>query len=213
MVSQHIDTVDALMAHYVAGSLPEPVRVLVECHLEMKSDNHALVRDLECLAGEALEDIELAVIDRRDTRLSSIFSSPPPSQALTPAAVSPGVFPASLRRFVGFDVDGVPWRTKLPGFKEYSIDVGGFEFSLMWIRPGRSLPGHTHKGMELTLILDGAFSDARGRFGPGDISVADETVDHRPVAEKDRPCIALSVLDAPIKLTGSFRQILGDLIG
>ncbi len=45
--------------------------------------------------------------------------------------------------------------------------------------------------MELILILDGAFRDERGRFGPGDISVADATVDHRPVAEKDRPCIAL----------------------
>jgi putative transcriptional regulator len=47
--------------------------------------------------------------------------------------------------------------------------------------------------------LDGAFNDERGRFGPGDISVADETIDHRPVAEKDRPCIAFSVLDAPVK--------------
>ncbi len=211
MVSQHIDTVDALMAHYVAGSLPEPVRVLVECHLEMKSDNRSLVWDLECLAGEALENIELAAIDGRDGRLSKIFASAAPLPA--PAFMSSGVFPASLRRFVGFDADGVPWKTKLPGFKEYSIDADGFEFSLMWIRPGRSLPAHTHKGIELTLVLDGAFSDGRARFGPGDISVADETVDHRPVAEKDRPCIALSVLDAPIRLTGSFRQMLGDLIG
>jgi putative transcriptional regulator len=47
----------------------------------------------------------------------------------------------------------------------------------------------------------------------GDISVADDSVHHRPVAENNRPCIAFSVLDAPIKLTGSFRQIIADLIG
>ncbi|MBB4574476.1 putative ChrR family anti-sigma factor [Rhizobium lentis] len=67
--------------------------------------------------------------------------------------------------------------------------------------------------MELILILDGAFIDERGRFGPGDISIADETVEHRPFAEKDRPCIAFAVSDGPIKLAGSLRQMIGDLIG
>ncbi|KQV83669.1 ChrR family anti-sigma-E factor [Rhizobium sp. Root1220] len=215
MVHEHIDTVDALMAHYVAGSLPEPARVLVESHLEMKADHRGLVTDLELLAGEALEQMSAAPISDRDARLAAIFASSRPleSSAQLNNQTDKGVFPRAIRNLVGFDVDTVPWKTKLPGFREYCTDIDGCEVSLMWIKPGRALPAHTHKGMELTLILDGAFNDARGRFGPGDISVADESVDHRPVAEKDRPCIAFSVLDAPIKLTGSFRQIIGDLIG
>ncbi len=215
MVHEHIDTVDALMAHYVAGSLPEPARVLVESHLEMKPDHRGLVKDLELLAGEALETTPPATIGDRDSRLAAIFSSLPPTESKAPIILRPEkpLFPRPLRNLVGFDVDSVPWKTRLPGFKEYSTDIDGCEVSLMWIRAGRALPAHTHKGMELILILDGAFRDDRGRFGPGDISVADETVDPRPVAEKDRPCIAFSVLDAPIKLTGSFRQIIGDLIG
>ncbi len=215
MVHEHIDTVDALMAYYVAGSLPEPARVLVESHLEMKPDRRMLVRDLEFLAGEALEQTSETRLDDRDVRLARIFASATPTEPKSPpiASAKPGTFPRALRRLVGFDVDTVPWKTKLPGFKEYSVDIDGCEVSVMWIKPGRALPAHTHKGMELTLIIDGAFNDTRGRFGPGDISVADETIDHRPVAEKDRPCIAFSVLDAPIKLTGSFRQLIGDLIG
>ncbi|WP_280952981.1 hypothetical protein [Rhizobium sp. L9] len=43
--------------------------------------------------------------------------------------------------------------------------------------------------------------------------IADETVDHRPGAEKDRPCIAFALSDGPIRLTRSFRQMIGDLIG
>ena len=211
MVHEHIDTVDALMAHYVAGSLPEPARALVQSHLEIKPDNRSLVQDLELLAGEALEETPGTPLTDRDDRLAAIFASIAPVAAI--AEQKPSVFPRPIRNLVGFDVDTVPWKTKLPGFKEYSVDIDGCEVSLMWIRPGRALPAHTHKGIELTLILDGAFVDERGRFGPGDISVADETVDHRPVAEKDRPCIAFSVLDAPIKLTGSFRQLIGDLIG
>ncbi len=215
MVHEHIDTVDALMAHYVAGSLPEPARVLVEAHLVMKPDHRALVNDLELLAGEALELMPDAAIPDRDARLGAIFSSKPLSEKSAPIILSrdQGAFPRPIRDLMGFDVDTVPWKTKLPGFKEYTTDIDGCEVSLMWIRAGRALPSHTHKGMELTLILDGAFNDNRGRFGPGDISVADATIDHRPVAEKERHCIAFSVLDAPIKLTGSFRQIIGDLIG
>ncbi|MGO8344974.1 transcriptional regulator, partial [Rhizobium ruizarguesonis] len=53
MVHEQIDTIDALMAHYVAGSLPEPARVLVQSHLDMKPDNRSLVNRLELLAGEA----------------------------------------------------------------------------------------------------------------------------------------------------------------
>jgi putative transcriptional regulator len=75
------------------------------------------------------------------------------------------------------------------------------------------LPAHTHRGLELTLVIDGAFHDVRGRFGVGDISVADENLDHRPVAETDRPCIAFSVMEAPIRLTGSLKQLIGDIIG
>ncbi|MDM9622177.1 ChrR family anti-sigma-E factor [Rhizobium sp. S96] len=212
MVHEHIDTIDALMAHYVAGSLPEPARVLVESHLEMKPDNRGLVTGLEFLAGEALEDISASPIGDRDAQLSSIFASAAP-RGSRGDRLDKSFFPTSLRNLVGFDVDKVPWKRKLPGFREYSVDIDGCEVSLMWIRAGRALPAHTHKGMELTLILDGAFTDSRGRFGPGDISVADETVDHRPIAETDRPCIAFSVLDAPVKLTGSFRQLIGDLIG
>jgi putative transcriptional regulator len=204
------------MAHYVAGSLPEPARVLVAAHLEMQPVNRLIVRDLESLAGEALELLPPAVIHDKGARLAAIFASAALPDPTPPAAeaLADGHFPRALRDFIGFDVADVPWRSKLPGFKEYELgDIDGCEVSLMWIRAGRTLPAHTHKGVELTLVLDGAYSDVRGRYGPGDISVADDAVVHRPVAESDRPCIAFSVLEAPIKFKGPLTQLIGDLIG
>jgi putative transcriptional regulator len=216
MVRNQIDTVDALMAHYVAGSLPEPARVLVAAHLEMLPVNRSIVRDLEVLAGEALELLPPVAVADKNARLAAIFASASlpehPSSPVAPVAL--GQFPHALRDFIGFDVGDIPWKTKLPGFKEYNLpNVDGCEVSLMWIRPGRTLPAHTHRGVELTLVLDGAYSDVRARYGPGDISVADDGVVHRPVAEKDRPCIAFSVLEAPIKFKGPLTQLIGDLIG
>jgi len=45
MVREHIDTLDSLLARYVAGTLPTPARVLVEAHLELKPQNLIKVRN------------------------------------------------------------------------------------------------------------------------------------------------------------------------
>ena len=124
------------------------------------------------------------------------------------------MIPASLAALVPHEIDMIPWRTKMPGYKECALGViEGCEVNLLWIRPGRKMPAHTHEGSEITLVLDGAFSDSRGRYGRGDIALADEDVDHSPVAENERPCICLAITDAPLRLTGSYRQFFSEFIG
>ena len=145
--------------------------------------------------------------------LSAIFGTSATIEKPAAASAKPSSLPVALREFIGMELDEIPWRSKMPGFKEYDLgEIDGLETSLFWIRPGRVIPAHTHKGVELSLILEGAFNDTRGRFGPGDLSVADDSVDHRPVAEKDRPCIGFAVVDQPLKFTGSLSQMLGDII-
>ena len=53
--------------------------------------------------------------------------------------------------------------------------------------------------MELTLVLQGAFRDAEDRFGPGDVEIADEELEHTPVAEAGADCICLAATDAPLR--------------
>jgi putative transcriptional regulator len=212
MSEQGLDSIDALLARYVAGSLPAPAQLLVSSHLELKPESRRFVDGLEDLAGESLEAETGTPLSDRSARLASIFGAPPP-RAPVAAPRAPTIFPEPLRRFAGFDADNVPWRTKMPGFREFDFgEIDGCHMSLFWIRPGRPIPDHTHEGFELTLVLDGAFRDIHGRYGRGDISIADETIDHRPIAEKDRPCISLAVTDAPLKLTGSFGRRLGDIL-
>lgn len=221
MVREHIDTIDALMARYVAGSLPLPARVLVESHLELKETSRDYVENLEQMAGDALAGLAPAELADRDRLLERIFStdeSALPIRVSESAGAGPakstGKIPSALKAFIGMEIEQVPWRTKMPGFKEYDLgEVDGCHVSMFWIRPGRAVPAHTHGGCEISLVLQGAFSDGLGRYGPGDISVADDDVDHRPVAETDCPCIGFAVTDAPLKLTGSFRQMIGDIIG
>lgn len=212
MTGSNFDTVDALIARYVAGNLPLPAHVLVAAHLEIRTENRPLVTALEDMAGGLLEETTPMAVDDRESRLAAIFSS---GDVGAPVARRPrSVMPAVLQDFVGFDVDDVPWRTKLPGLREYDLgEIDGCHATMFWIKPGRKIPAHTHEGSELSLVLDGAFHDFTGRFGRGDIAVADESIDHRPTAETDRPCIGFAVTDAPLRLTGPLTQRLSDMLG
>ncbi len=212
MNSDMSEAIDALLGRYVAGELPLPARVLVESHLAIKPGQRALVRGLEAMAGDALDAADPVPLADRQRRLDAILAG---SAAEIEASAHPtGLFPKVLHDFVGFRVEDVPWRTKLPGFREYDIgEFDGFHASLFWIRAGRKIPSHTHEGSELTLVLDGDFSDIAGRYGRGDISIADDKVDHRPIAGTDRACIGFAVTDGPLRLTGPLRQRLGDIIG
>ena len=212
MYQGQFGTLDALVSGYVAGSLPRPLHVLVDSHLELSPDNRQIVTGLESAAGKALDDLEPAVMGDRDAALAAIFGA-----ELAPVSADPvkrcGTLPHALQDFVGHSIDDIPWKTKMPGFREFDMDdVDGCHVSMFWIKPGRTVPAHTHEGMELSLVITGAFNDDRGRFGPGDISIADPSVDHRPTAEDTVPCIGFAVTDAPLRLTGSLRQRLSDIL-
>ena len=42
-------------------------------------------------------------------------------------------------------------------------------------------------------------NDEVARFGPGDVEMADEDLDHQPIAVEGEDCICLAVTDAPLK--------------
>ncbi|MEN3146258.1 ChrR family anti-sigma-E factor [Neorhizobium sp. IRAMC:178] len=210
---QNLERLDLLIAHYVSGSLPEPAHVLVGSHLEMQASAAKLARLLEGFAGETLHTTPPVALSARKRRLAEIFASAGPAEP--PARIfEKSKFPASLRAYAGRDLADIRWKTKLPGLRHHVIEKSkDVEAILLWVRPGRALPQHGHQGLELTLVLEGEFHDHRGNFGEGDVSIADEMLNHRPIAGKRGPCLCFSVLFAPIALSGSTLRLFGDLIG
>ena len=63
------------------------------------------------------------------------------------------------------------------------------------------------------LVLQGGFRDQNGHYAPGDIAVADGTIDHRPVADRSVTCIIFVVLEAPVRLTGPFGRRIQRIFG
>lgn len=207
--------IDTLMAQYASGHLSPALHGLVEAHLAIKPDNRGFVGALEDLHAQELEGAAPATLRNRDSRLAAIFDAPVP-RSVQNAISSDGIIPAPLADFIGYRLDSVPWRTVLPGIREFHVphaEKTGGEASLLWIKPGRIMPAHTHDGTEVTLVLKGGFTDASGHYRRGDIAFADSDIDHRPRADEDEDCVCFAVTDAPLRLTGPFGRIMQRIFG
>jgi putative transcriptional regulator len=177
-----------LLAAHAAGTLSEPFAVLVASHLQMRAERADAVSmlDHERRPRHLLPDLEQL----------NVF------------------MPLALRTYVGRQLDALEWRTILPGLERCRIvrDAGA-EASFLRCRPGTAIPAHTHKGREAVLVLQGSFHDRNGHYAVGDIAVADDTIDHRPVADGSVACITFVVLEAPVRLTGPLGRLLQRIFG
>ncbi len=204
---------DALLAQYASGALPPALHVLVASHLDLHSESEAFVGQLETLGGLELARQAPHPLTSRDRMLADIMKLGQIDVGAEDARAADPVFTPALLDYVGCSSAEVPWRTVLPGVKEYVIsDRNGVEAKLFWIKAGRKIPSHTHEGQEVTLVLKGGFADISGHYRRGEVAVADEDVDHKPVADMDEDCICFAVTDAPLKLTGPVARFFQGLL-
>ena len=75
------------------------------------------------------------------------------------------------------------------------------------------MPAHTHRGLEFTLVLSGAFSDTTGRYARGDMQEADDSLDHQPWAEPGEDCICLAITEAPLRFKSLAARAVQPFLG
>ncbi len=208
-IKHHIS--DSLLMAYSAGQLPEAFNLVVATHLSMCDECRVALGAFDAVGGALVEGgDEAAVSDAAlEATLAMIAAQKPVADA---RAWKAGVFPAPLADYVGGDLDAVKWRSLGMGIRQAILPTAkGASVRLLHIPAGQAMPDHGHRGMELTLVLQGAFSDGVGRYNRGDVDVETEKTQHTPVAEAGLPCICLSATDAPLRFTGFIPRILQPL--
>jgi putative transcriptional regulator len=202
---------DALLMGYAAGHLSEAFGLVVATHVTMCDDCRARLESFEALGGAVIEaEDETAVstdaLARMMARLEVPVVSAPPK---APRKTS---LPSPVAAYVGGDLDAVKWRALGGGVRQAILPTGPkATVRLLHIPAGQAVPDHGHRGMELTLVLRGAFRDATDRFGPGDLEIAGEDLAHKPVAEAGEDCICLAATDAPLRFAGLMPRLLQPL--
>ena len=206
-ITHHLD--DATLMSCSAGSQPEALAAVVSSHLSvcprcrLELKRHALI-------GEALFEALKPEPVTRDA---------PSAGARADAGngtVDDAELPGDLRAALDGRFDDIAWRRAAPGVWHCPIELSPGakgDLRLLKVAPGIKLPEHGHGGSELTLVLDGAYSDEFGTFRCGDVADLGDDVEHRPVADPLHGCICLAASDARPRFTGMFARLLQPLAG
>ncbi|MBU2872113.1 ChrR family anti-sigma-E factor [Colwellia sp. E2M01] len=83
--------------------------------------------------------------------------------------------------------------------------------SLLQIAPGGGVPEHTHKGFELTLLLEGSFHDEKGEYVKGDFIMLDSSVQHHPISKDG--CLCYTVANDALHFTQGINKLLNPIGG
>jgi putative transcriptional regulator len=229
---------EALILDYAAGHLGEGLSLLVATHLTFCPECRRAVADAEAMGGAMLEDAPavpmgdgalaalLGRLDQADFGADSGAGSgtgdtPPPVTRRRPAtsparAVRGGIpLPAPVRAYVS-DLAGARWQWVGPGVRQLDLmhrPRGRDTAKMLRIAPGRVLPHHGHSGLELTVVLQGSFTDEQGRFTAGDLAEIDQDASHQPIADSGEDCICIIGTDAPLRFSGFVPRMVGPMMG
>jgi putative transcriptional regulator len=202
MVKHHPDT--RLLNEFSAGTLPLAQSICVSLHLKYCGHCQRNNRRLQQLGSAMFERLAPQPLD--DALLESVLArlgEEPPLRYRSDADDDHG-FPALVQRLMTGDYDDLDWQRINSDLRISRLQTGdpANEFALYHIKAGGSIPKHSHKGTELTLVLEGSFSDEEGLYQQGDFLVRDAEHVHTPTASQTADCVCIGVLDAPIRFTG-----------
>jgi putative transcriptional regulator len=200
---------------FSAGNLSEPHALCIRLHLDQCPHCRSRVDTLDSLGAVMMESQPQVGVssDMFDAILSRIDSEPD----MTETYISTQAKRMSpLQKLLGDDLNSLPWKRQLGDVSVLDISERfpgqNEQVVLQKLAAGGKAPAHTHRGSETTIVLQGAFSDQKGVFNQWDFVVLNQEDEHKPVAVGCEDCITLSVLSAPVKLTGTFTRLLNPFI-
>jgi putative transcriptional regulator len=229
MITHHPD--DNLLTEYSSGSLANALGVIVCAHLQTCPHCRKRVEQLnklgaailnqsvaEAVQPESFEQLmtrirsqhsETAVRDKASAlqgnlqELHSTYANDPLLKHL------PKIIAKLLPR------DGkLKWERVSGALTTARLKTGQsqYEVAFQRISSGGKVVEHDHRGVEVTMVLCGSFSDEDGVYNQGDFLVRNPGEVHRPTATQNQDCLCISVVEAPVKVTGLFGKLVNPFL-
>lgn len=210
---------DLLLLDYASGALGEGWSLAVATHLALCPTCRQSKTDMEAIGGALLEDQNPATssglsFDHIEAQLN-LQSDEVVRPTVKRATERTPILPEPLRSYLGADLDAIDWRRLGIGAYHRLVPTedAATTARLIKIPAGNPVPMHSHQGAELTLVVDGSFTDSTGKYGRGDFQEADETLQHQPEAGPDKDCICLVITDGPLRFKSVAARIAQPFLG
>lgn len=208
------DTYESLLMGYAFGVLDRAQSLIVASHLALSPKARAITGACENVAGALLArdcppaDMRPGALERAMMALDGLCGEGPCTGHGCVEFDLPeelGKLPQPVMQTLMTAPTPFEWKALGGGFRSYDLCMGGecaSKARFMKLDPGIKTPHHHHGGIEITLVLGGAFMDEGGSYRRGDLIVADETMNHAPKACPEAGCVCMVVTSAPVKFTG-----------
>jgi len=223
MINHHPD--DNLLAEYTSGSLAWALSLSVCAHIQLCPHCRQRAANLNKIGGALLnaspmEPCAAGNFERLMQRISQQEKSPVlanvTSDVTGSVVTGPAVTDPMLSELPKVIAKLLPtnrklkWQRVSSSLKTVRLTTGqrDYEVAFQRISSGGKVVEHDHGGVEVTLVLKGSFSDEQGVYSEGDFLVRNAGEVHRPTATLNQDCLCLSVVAAPVRVTG----FLGHLI-
>jgi len=233
MISYHPDS--RFLTDFATANLPLSEAVCVSAHLEFCSKCRAHVQQLTDIGGHMLSRLKPEVVspDSFESLMARVSSSATPAvageqkpEAMLAASESAAVtdesarapasafLPRSVRRLSSGGLDKLRWVQLGKALRVAPLQVADAsrDTAIYDIRAGGRMPEHEHRGEEITVLLQGSFSDADGSYTRGDFVVRHAGEAHEPTATQDMDCICLVCLERPVRPRGLLYRMLEPLV-
>lgn len=114
--------------------------------------------------------------------------------------------PRALKRYVEKTGN---WSHLLGNLWQAPVDLGPIgKANFIFMQKQGRVPEHTHRGTELTLVIDGEFSDGISHYDTGDFILMNSENTHAPYSEASEGCLVFTIVDAPLHFTSGIARLL-----
>lgn len=224
MINHH-PSLDILQS-YVKAELPASITVAVSLHVEMCKTCKTIVDAKTADAAQAelgtQDELALGGFDvSRTTEFKPDFDFENMLNAITQDDAQAHVEPTPERFFqAGNKTLPLPRALSNINFGDWlnlgklsrsrmDLPDGNLRSSMLYIGANGEVPHHTHNGFEITLILDGSFTDEMGSYGVGDFMWLNGEHKHQP--ETVEGCLCYTVVSDSLHFSHGVSRLLNPI--
>lgn len=201
------------LVEFAAGTCHTGMSVAISVHLHYCPQCRAALSELESASAVLFEQqAAIPVADSAFDQLMQRIQHEPATEPVT-KPVNPR-FPKALASLMPESLETLDWRQPMKNLRVSHLmtDESGMIIGLHHMKAGGRVPNHYHRGDEISVVLEGGFSDQLGSYGVGDFIVRTPSDTHSPRADAHEDCLMLSVVAAPVKLTGPLGWLLNPFL-